>query len=412
MILGGGFAGLQLAKTLKNTKYQVVMIDRNNYHTFQPLLYQVATAGLEPDNIAAPIRKIFEDQDDFYFRMARAKEILPEKNFLITDIGTVSYDFLVLASGTTTNFFGLDHLKNLSMSMKSIREALNLRSLILQNFESALLSTSEIERQSYMTFVLVGAGPTGVELSGALAELKAKVLQNDYPDLDIDKMQICLVEALGEVLPPMSAEASKMSKKYLEELGVSLYLNESVSGYDGNVVRMKSGKEIASKTLIWVAGVKGSIIDGVLEQSIERSRYLVDRFSKVLNTQNIYALGDVACMKTEKFPKGHPMLAPVATQQGTRLGKNFIRISNAKELKKFEYVDRGSMATIGRNRAVVDLPKWKFQGRFAWFVWMFVHLLSLVGFRNKLITFINWTYNYISFDKGVRLIINPFKRRN
>lgn len=402
---------MHLAKSLHRTRYQVVMIDQNNYHTFQPLLYQVATAGLEPDNIAAPIRKIFEDQDEFYFRMARAKEIIPEKNLLVTNIGSVQYDYLVLACGTVTNFFGMDNLRNASLTMKSVRQALKLRSYILQSFEKALLTSDPDEQQSYMTFVLVGAGPTGVELAGALAELKAKVLQNDYPDLDIGKMKICLVEAVGEVLPPMSEEASKKSREYLEELGVSLYLNEAVSGFEDGIVKMKSGTEIRSKTLIWVAGVKGLIIEGLSGESVERSRYKVDRFNKILGTENIFAIGDVASMETKKYPKGHPMLAPVATQQGERLGKNFIRISNKKEMKVFEFVDRGTMATIGRNRAVVDLPKWKFQGRFAWFVWMFVHLISLVGFRNKVITFINWTYNYISFDKGVRLIIQPYKRR-
>ena len=239
LILGGGFAGLELAKTLNNTRYQVVMIDRNNYHTFQPLLYQVATAGLEPDNIAAPIRKIFEDQDNFFFRMASAKEIIPGKNLLITDKGTIEYEYLVLACGTTTNFFGMDVLKKVSLTMKSVLQALKLRSYILQSFERALLTSDPEEQQSYMTFVLVGAGPTGVELAGALAELKAKVLQSDYPDLDISKMRICLVEAVGEVLPPMSSEASKMSRKYLEELGVDLYLNESVSGFDDGIVKMK-----------------------------------------------------------------------------------------------------------------------------------------------------------------------------
>lgn len=412
VILGGGFGGLHLAKTLDRTRYQVVMIDRNNYHTFQPLLYQVATSGLEPDNIAAPIRKIFEDQDEFYFRMAKAEEIIPEKNLLVTNIGSVEYDYLVLACGTRTNFFGMDQLKQVSLTMKSVRQSLKLRSYILQSFEKALLTSDPEEQQSYMTFVLVGAGPTGVELAGALAELRAKVLQNDYPDLDISKMHICLVEAVGEVLPPMSKEASKKSKKYLEDMGVTLYLNESVSGFENGVVKMKSGKEIKAKTLIWVAGVKGTIIEGLGEDKVEKSRYKVDQFNKVVGTKNIFAIGDVAAMITEKTPKGHPMLAPVATQQGERLGKNFIRISNNKEMKPFEYVDRGTMATIGRNKAVVDLPKWKFQGRFAWFVWMFVHLLSLVGFRNKVITFINWTYNYISFDKGVRLIIQPYKRKN
>lgn len=409
LIIGGGFGGLHIAKGLKNKNFQVVMLDKNIYHTFQPLLYQVATSGLEPDSIAYPIRKIFKSQQRFHFRMANVQRIDTAENVVNTDIGDISYDYLVIATGTTTNFFGMKGVEKYAMTMKSVSEALDLRSLILQNFEKALLATEE-EQESYMNFPIVGAGPTGVELAGALAELKNHILPADYPDLNIQRMKIQVIEMQDEVLKPMSEKASKKALNYLQELGVDVMLNKSVASFDGNKLTFQSGEVLESKTLIWAAGVKGNIIDGFPESIIDKGRYMVDRTSKVRGTENVYAIGDIAHMTTPLFESGMPQVAPVANQQGDFLAKNLIRISNGQEPKLFEYFDKGSMATIGRNRAVVDMGKIKFQGTLAWFVWMFVHLISLVGFRNRVVTFFNWSYNYFSFDWGARLIIRKFHR--
>lgn len=409
VIIGGGFGGLHLAKTLKGKNLQVVMLDKNNYHTFQPLLYQVATAGLEPDSIAYPIRKIFKFQENFFFRMANVEKVETSENRITTDIGSLEYDYLVLATGTTTNFFGMEGVAKHAMTMKSVTEALDLRSLILQNFEKALLETEE-EQVSFMNFPIVGGGPTGVELAGALAELKNHILPNDYPDLDINRMKIHLIEMQDEVLKPMSAKASSKALAYLKDLGVNVMLNKSVASFDGNNLTFKSGEQLKSKTLIWAAGVKGNLIEGIASTTIEGSRYKVDDQLKIEGYENIYAIGDVGILKSKKFPHGLPQVAPVANQQGDFLGKNFILGLKGVPLKSFAYYDQGSMATVGRNRAVVDMKAFKFQGTVAWFVWMFVHLISLVGFRNRVITFFNWSYNYFSFDRGARLIIRKFKR--
>lgn len=409
VIIGGGFGGLHLAKGLRKKDFQVVMLDKNNYHTFQPLLYQVATSGLEPDSIAYPIRKIFKNQPRFHFRMATVERIDTAANIVETNIGTISYDYLVIATGTTTNFFGMKGVEKYAMTMKTVSESLDLRSLILQNFEKALLANEE-EQESYMNFPIVGGGPTGVELAGALAELKNHILPADYPDLDIKRMKIHLIEMQDEVLKPMSDKASEKALKYLIELGVDVMLNKSVASFDGEQLVFKSGEVFKSKTLIWAAGVRGNIIDGFPESSIDRGRYVVDRTSKVKDTENVYAIGDIGQMITPLFENGLPQVAPVANQQGDFLAKNLVRISVGQQPLLFEYKDQGSMATIGRNRAVVDMGKIKFKGTVAWFVWMFVHLISLVGFRNRVITFFNWSYNYFSFDRGARLIIRKFQR--
>ena len=409
VIIGGGFGGLHLAKGLREKDFQVVMLDKNNYHTFQPLLYQVATSGLEPDSIAYPIRKIFKNQPRFHFRMATVERIDTAANIVETNIGTISYDYLVIATGTTTNFFGMKGVEKYAMTMKTVSESLDLRSLILQNFEKALLANEE-EQESYMNFPIVGGGPTGVELAGALAELKNHILPADYPDLDIKRMKIHLIEMQDEVLKPMSDKASEKALKYLIELGVDVMLNKSVASFDGEQLVFKSGEVFKSKTLIWAAGVRGNIIDGFPESSIDRGRYVVDRTSKVKDTENVYAIGDIGQMITPLFENGLPQVAPVANQQGDFLAKNLVRISVGQQPLLFEYKDQGSMATIGRNKAVVDMGKIKFQGTVAWFVWMFVHLISLVGFRNRVITFFNWSYNYFSFDRGARLIIRKFQR--
>ena len=410
VIIGCGFAGLNLAKKLKNKPFQVVMLDKHNYHTFQPLLYQVATAGLEPDSIAYPIRNIFKGQKDFYYRMAKAKEIVAEENKVVTNIGELEYDHLVIATGSSTNYFGMPGMEEQSMPMKTVPEALNLRSLMLQNFEAASLTGNLEEREKLMNFVIVGGGPTGVELAGALAELKTHVLPNDYPDLDFRRMSIHLLEAGPEVLGPMSDKASEHALSYLENLGVNVWLNTRVEGYDGSMV--KTGKKnLPASTLIWAAGVKGALINGLKEQDLLRGRYKVDNYNRLLDHQNIYAIGDVSVMASEEMPNGHPMLAQVAIQQGKNLAINLQNWKKGKEPKVFEYKDLGTMATIGRNRAVADLNRVKFKGFMGWVLWMMVHLMGLVGFRNKIVVLINWIINYFSYDKKIRLIIRPVNRK-
>lgn len=409
VIIGCGFGGLTLAKQLKNKPFQVVLLDKHNYHTFQPLLYQVATAGLEPDSIAYPIRKIFKNQENFFFRMCTANGIDSAQKTVETSLGSLHYDYLVIATGSDTNYFGNKKIEALAMPMKTVPEALNLRSLILQNFEDSLLTADLKEQEGLMNYVIVGGGPTGVELAGALAELKNHVLPNDYPDLDIRKMNIHLVEASGSLLAAMSKQSQEKSAKFLKNLGVQVWLNTLVKDYDGKVVETNK-KAIPTKTLIWAAGVKGNIIKGLPEQDYKNGRYLVNEFNKLQSVDCVFAIGDVALMETQAKPKGDPMVAQTAIQQGALLAKNLQRIVQGKKTKAFSYNDKGSMATVGRNLAVVDIGGVRFQGAFAWFIWMFIHLIALVGFRNRLIALNNWLVNYFSYDKGIRLIIRPFKR--
>lgn len=413
VIIGGGFAGIALAKKLSKKELQVVLLDKHNYHNFQPLLYQVSTGGLEPDSIAYPIRKILKDFPNFYFRLADVSEINTEKNKVISNIGELKFDYLVIASGSKTNFFGNESIEANSMEMKTIPQSLNLRSLILENFEDALLTSNLHERNALMNFVIVGAGPTGVELAGALAEIKKGILPKDYPDLDTRTVQINLVQSGDRILKEMSEKASQKAEDFLEKLGVQIWKNVRVTGYDGNVVTTNSDLTFESETVIWAAGVKGAAIKGIdAETLITRSnRIEVNQFNQVKGYNNIFAIGDVAQMTTDKTPHGHPMMAQPAIQQGKQLGENLLRLIENKPLKPFKYKDKGSMATVGRNKAVVDLPKFKFQGVFAWFVWMFVHLFFLIGFRNRVVVFINWVYNYVRFDREARLIIRPYKKK-
>lgn len=413
VIIGGGFAGISLAKKLSKQDAQVVLIDKHNYHTFQPLLYQVSTGGLEPDSIAYPIRKILKNFPNFYFRLAKVDEVNTEKRKIYTDIGSIKYDYLVIASGSTTNFFGNKEIKKNSMAMKTIPQSLNLRSLILENFEEALLTDSQDESDALMNFVIVGAGPTGVELAGALAEIKEGILPKDYPDLDTRRVQINLVQASSRVLKDMSEKASEKAEYFLEKLGVNVWKNVRVMGYDGKTVLTNTDVTFEAATLIWSAGVKGELIKGLDETSCitRNKRIKVNHFNQVIGFENIFAVGDIACMESDNFPHGYPMMAQPAIQQGKQLGRNMIRLIENKPMKPFKYKNRGSMATIGRNKAVVDMKKYKFQGVFAWFVWMFVHLYFLIGFRNRMIVFVNWVYNYVRFDREARLIIRPYKKK-
>ncbi len=411
VIIGGGFGGIQIAKRLKNKEDNILMLDRHNYHTFQPLLYQVATGGLEPDSIAFPLRKVFQNQKNLKFRVADVTQIHPESNTISTNIGEFSYDYLVLATGSETNFFGQKEMEHFSMPMKTVPEALNLRSLILQNFEEAVIEDNEIGREALLNFVVVGAGPTGVETAGALAELKNHVLPCDYPELDIKKMQIFLVEGADRVLPPFSEQASFKAQEFLEKMGVKVLTKTLVDRYDGNIISFKNGEMIPTKSVIWSAGVKGALIPGLEKAEIVRGgRIKTDNVNRVAGYSNIFAIGDLAYMESKDFPNGYPGVAQVAIQQGQQLGANLLKIINNQNTKPFDYFDKGSMATIGRNKAVVDLKFWKFQGFFAWLTWMFIHLIFLVGFRNKLVTLMNWIVNYFSYDRGSRLIIRRFNR--
>ncbi|MEO1033902.1 MAG: NAD(P)/FAD-dependent oxidoreductase [Bacteroidota bacterium] len=412
VIVGGGFAGINLAKTLANKNLQVVLIDKHNYHTFQPLLYQVSSSGLEPDSIAYPLRKIIKKHRTSFFRLAEVQQILPDTNEVATSIGKVAYDYLVIATGTKTNFFGNTAIESHSMPMKTVPQALNIRSLILQNFEKAAIANSNEEREAFLNFVIVGGGPTGVELAGAIAELKNHILPRDYHDLNPSDMNIHLLEGADRVLPPMSHHASQKAERFLKALGVKVHCRTFVENYDGLNVKTNSDLEMQSQTLIWAAGVTGAPVEGLKADALmERAnRYRVNPYNQVQGYDNIFAIGDIALMETEDYPKGHPQVAQPAIQQGKLLGHNIVNLVRNKPMKAFAYYDKGSMATIGRNKAVVDLKRYKFGGFFAWFIWMFVHLMSLVGFRNRVVVLFNWTYNYINFDKAARLIIRPFKK--
>ncbi len=412
VIVGGGFGGLKLAKGLRKKNFQVVLFDRHNYHTFQPLLYQVATAGLEPDSIAGPLRKRLKDYQDFYFRMASVESVDVSRNCIITDIGELTYDYLVIASGSLTNYFGNEELERNVFPLKQIPHALNLRSQLLQSFEKAVLQSNTEEKQALLNFVIVGGGPTGVELAGALGELKLHVLPKDYPEINFKKMMIYLVEGMPRLLNGMSDEAGENSFNYLKRFDVQVLVDKRLKSYDGKTVVLDDGMSIPSSTLIWAAGVKGNVLPGIASETIFKSRIKVDDYCRVEGTKNIFAIGDVAHFPTESYPNGLPMLAPVAMQQGDLVARNLVNLEKGKELKKFDYLDKGSMATIGRNKAVVDLPgNIRFKGFFAWWVWMFVHLLSIIGFRNKWIVLSNWIWNYFTFDRSTRLIIRPYVKK-
>lgn len=414
IIIGGGFAGINFARKIANKNIQVVLIDKRNYHTFQPLLYQVSSAGLEPDSIAYPLRKILKNHKNTFFRLTEVESINPEKNEIITNIGQISYDYLVIATGTKTNYFGNKSIEKHGMPMKKVPQALNIRSLILQNFEQAAITNDKEARRALLNFVIVGGGPTGVELAGAIAELKNHILPRDYRDLIPEDMQIYLLEGGSRVLPTMSEHASKKAAQFLSKLGVLVHCNTFVKNYDGKKVLTNLSLELQSETLIWAAGVTGNPVAGLqADVLVDRAnRYKVNEYNQIEGYNNIFALGDICLMQTDAYPNGHPQVAQPAIQQGELLGKNLIKLIEGKPLKKFKYKDKGSMATVGRNKAVVDLKHFRFAGFFAWFVWMFVHLMALVGFRNRVIVFFNWGYNYINFDKAARLIIRPFNKLN
>ncbi|MGV3503255.1 MAG: NAD(P)/FAD-dependent oxidoreductase [Adhaeribacter sp.] len=410
VVIGGGFAGLELVKSLAKAPVQVVLLDKQNFFTFQPLLYQVATTGLEADSIIHPFRKIFDGQENFYFRLAEVQHIDTEKQHVETSIGWISYDYLVLATGATTNYLGNDQMEQHAISMKNIGDALTLRNTILCNFESALQLDDEEQLNSLMDYVIVGGGPTGVELAGALCELREHVFPRDYRELNFKHMDIHLIQSGPQLLKGMSEEASDNALKFLEQMGVKIWLNRRVNSYDGYTVTMDSGETLISRTVIWAAGVKASPIDGIRPESLLKGgRLQVDVYNRVAGYENVFAIGDLAAMVTEAEPLGQPMLAQPAMQQGACLGENIASLTAGKALRPFRYQDQGAMATIGRNRAVADLKlfkkEFKLQGFFAWFIWMFIHLVSIVGFRNRLAVMMNWVWNYFTFNSDNRLIV-------
>lgn len=407
VIVGGGFAGINLAKSLRKAPVQVVLLDRNNYHLFQPLLYQVATAGLEPDSIAFPLRGIFKNQKNFHFRMAEVKSVDAKNNVLETNIGDISYSYLVLATGSNTNFFGNKMIEEHAIGMKSLIEAVQIRNYVLKQFEESLLISDEASIRPKLNFVMVGAGPTGVELAGAFAELRKYILPKDYPELPIHLMDVYLIEAGPRVLAGMSEVTSKKTKASLEHIGVKVLTNVAVKDYDGLTLTLGNGETLQTQSLIWAAGVKGMSIPGLPEEAmLPNGRVHVNDLNLVKGTQNIYAVGDIAMMvNDERFSKGYPMVAQVAMQQGKQLGKNIAHQLKGQAQKPFRYKDLGSMATIGRNRAVTEFAGIRLSGYIAWIAWMVVHLLNLLGFRNKLVVMINWIYRYFTYDRGTRIII-------
>ncbi len=407
VIVGGGFAGINLAKSLRKVPVQVVLLDRNNYHLFQPLLYQVATAGLEPDSIAFPLRGIFKKQKNFHFRMAEVKGVDAANNILETNIGDISYNYLVLATGSNTNFFGNKMIEEHAIGMKSLIEAVQIRNYVLKQFEESLLITDETAIRSKLNFVMVGAGPTGVELAGAFAELRKYILPKDYPELPLHLMDVYLIEAGPRVLAGMSEVTSQKTKASLEHIGVKVLTNVAVKDYDGLTLTLNNGETLQTQSLIWAAGVKGMSVPGLPEEAmLPNGRVHVNDLNLVKGTQNIYAVGDIAMMvNDERFSKGYPMVAQVAMQQGKQLGKNIAHQLRGQAQKPFKYTDLGSMATIGRNRAVTEFAGIRLSGYIAWLAWMVVHLLNLLGFRNKLVVMINWIYRYFTYDRGTRIII-------
>jgi NADH:ubiquinone reductase (H+-translocating) len=410
VIVGGGFAGIELLNLLCKKKIQVVLIDKNNYHTFQPLLYQVASGGLEPDSIAFPLRRSVRKGKNMYFRMAEVYKVMPDVKQLDTSRGILEYDYLVIATGSQTNYFGLDRVKFKIMGMKTIPDALDLRSYVLQNFESSLMKSNDAEKEERLNIVIVGGGPTGVELAGAFAEMKRYIIPHDYPEIDLDKMKIWLIEGTSKLLGGLSAQASVKAYKYLSEMGINVILNSVVQDYDGHILKYGENESLQSTIVIWTAGVQGLPVSGLENAILPGKRLKVNLLNQVDGYENIFALGDVAGMLDDEYPKGHPMVAPVAIQQAKLFARNIFNLIENKPLKPFHYKNQGTMATVGRNKAVVDTPNFRFQGVLAWYVWMFIQLMAIAEFRNRMLTFTNWIWNFFTYERAYRLIIRPYKR--
>jgi NADH:ubiquinone reductase (H+-translocating) len=415
VVIGGGFAGVNLAKSLANkTAFQVTIVDKNNYNFFPPLIYQVATAFLEPTSISYPFRKLFSGKDNLHFRLGDVKKIVPEQNKIILQDGELPYDYLVFATGAETNYFGLENVKRHAIPMKTLSDALEMRNRLLEQMEAAAVSTDPEEIKQLLTIVIAGGGPTGVELAGMFAEMKNGILRKEYPNLTGKGGEIYLVDGIGVVLAPMSPESQQDTFEALTKLGVKIKFNYQVKDYADGKVLFTNGESIATKSLIWAAGVTASVFEGLPPETYGRGRrMLVDGYNKVKGTENIYAIGDTCLQTTDiHFPNGHPQVAQVAIQQGINLAKNFQAQANGKAIKVFTYNDKGSMAIIGRNKAVVDLPKPKLhmKGFIAWLAWLFIHLLSLITYRNRVRTFWNWMIAYFTKDQSMRMIIRPARK--
>ena len=413
VIVGGGFGGLKLANALRKTGMQVVLVDKNNFHQFPPLIYQVASSGIEPSSISFPFRKIFRKRKNFYFRMAEARSIFPEKKILQTSIGKIEYDYLVLAAGTTTNFFGNKHLEEEAMPMKTLPEAMGLRNALLSNLERSITCATEQERNELQNIVIVGGGATGVEIAGVLSEMKRYVLPADYPDMDSSQLNIFLIEAAGRLLGGMSPESSAAAEQFLRNMGVNVCLHKKVTDYRDHKVIFEDGMEIPTRTFIWVSGVKAVGIGNIPSECMGRGgRLKVDAYNRVEGLEDVFAIGDQCIMTADKdYPNGHPQLAQVAIQQGKLLAENLKRLEKKKALKPFHYKNLGSMATVGRNRAVAEFKKVKTQGWIAWILWLVVHLRSILGVRNRISVMLNWMYNYFTYDQSLRIIIYARKAK-
>jgi NADH dehydrogenase len=406
VIIGGGFAGLTLAKNLVGKGFQIVLLDKNNFHSFQPLFYQVAMSGLEPSSISFPLRKIFQKRSDIHIRLAEVLEINTDEKYILTEIGRCNYDKLVIAIGAKTNYFGNPNLEHNTLSLKSTGEAIYLRNEMLKDFESALITRDYDKRQEFLDTVVVGGGPTGVELAGAIAEMKQYIIPKDYPELNFNEVDVYLIHSGDRLLPSMSEKSGKAAEDFLRKLGVNILKNIRVSNVENNVVYLNDGKTIKAKKVLWAAGITGNTIKGLEKVNLGYgNRLIVDRNNKVKGLIDVYAIGDIALMETDKYPQGHPQVAQVAIQQA----KNLTKVLSGKNTVPFEYNDKGSMATIGRNKAVVDLTFAHFHGFFAWVLWLVVHLMSLIGTRNKVMVFLNWLWNYVTYDQSLRLILRAGK---
>lgn len=411
VIIGGGFAGLQLARRSSKRYFEITLIDQYNFHQFQPLFYQVATARLEPSSISFPLRKIFQKRGNVHVRVAKVNFIDTARNKVITAAGDFNYDYLVMATGCKTNFFGNVNLERYAFPMKSTSDAITLRNRILLNFEEAL-NPNIVNKTPLMNIVIAGGGPTGVELAGALIEMKKYILPKDYPDMDFSGLNICLIEGSGATLAAMSKVSQEKSQEYLEKMGVKVWTNSLIEDYDGKTVFIKDGRTIETNNLIWTAGIMGNVPEGIDKEMIVRgNRIKVDAQSRVMGLDNVFAIGDVAYMETKEWEKGHPQLANVANNQAKHLANNMRRMVEQKPLRPFTYKNPGTMATVGKRKAVVELPAFSFQGFFAWLVWMFLHLMLILSVKNKLIIFINWAISYITDDTTLRLILLPTKKQ-
>lgn len=414
VIVGGGFGGLKLANKLRKSGMQVVLVDKNNYHQFPPLIYQIASSGIEPSSISFPFRKIFRKRKDFYFRMAEVRAICPQRNMIQTSIGKMTYDYIVFAAGTTTNFFGNKRIEEEAMPMKTVSEAMGLRNALLGNLERSATCATEQERRELLNIVIVGGGATGVEIAGVLSEMKRYVLPADYPDLDSSELHIYLIEAAGRLLSGLSEESSHAAENFLRNMGVNVLLHRKVVDFEDHKVILEDGMEIPTRTFIWVSGVRAQSIKGFPESALGRGgRIKVDAYNRVEGMENVFAIGDQCLQTSDKnYPYGHPQLAQVAIQQGNLLADNLRRLEKGKgKLKPFHYRNLGSMATVGRNRAVAEFKKVKLQGWLAWFLWLVVHLRSILGIRNKVMVMLNWLWNYLTYDQSLRMIVYARKAK-